>query len=120
MPEAEQPTPPLPIVSRTLDVDGKPCFHLRIFQPYLEDGGNYWRCRYEVDGPLTRHVGSFCGIDGMQALLLVIYILGTEADVSEENLTKRLSWNGQSEHFGFPTHTADPDFVRLPKHDPPD
>lgn len=108
------------IVSRTLDVDGEPRFRLLIHRPVPEDGGSYWRCRYEVDGPLTRHVGSFCGIDGMQALLLVIYILGTEADVSEENLTKRLSWNGQSEHFGFPSSAADPDFVRLPKHAPPD
>lgn len=108
------------IVSRTLDVDGEPRFRLRVFRPVPEDDGSYWRCRYEVDGPLTRHVGSLCGGDSMQALLNVIYILGTEADVSEENLTKRLSWDGQSEHFGFPSINADPVVARLPKHTAPE
>lgn len=96
------------IVSRSLDFEGKPRFHLRIYKPLPEDGGQYWRCRYVVDGPLTRHSGSQCGIDGMQALLHVIYILGVEAELSEENFTKRLSWDGQSKHFGFPPGDADP------------
>jgi len=94
--------------TRTLEVDGVPCFHLRVFKPMPEDDGAYWRCRYVIEGPLTRHSGSQCGIDGMQALLHAIYILGVEAELSEENLTGRLSWDGQSKHFGFPPGDADP------------
>jgi hypothetical protein len=103
------------IATRTLDVDGKPRFHMRIYRPQPEDGGNYWRCRYVVDGPLTRHASSQCGIDAMQALLLTIYILATEADVSEENVMKRLSWGGQSQHFGIPSGAADPGMAELLK-----
>lgn len=101
-----------PIATRTLHVNGKPRFHLRVFRPTPEDGGRIWRCCYEVDGPLTRHVGSQCGVDAMQALLNTIYVLSAEAVASQENLEKRLTWDGQSEHFGLPSHDADPELRR--------
>ncbi|NGM20549.1 hypothetical protein G3576_11025 [Roseomonas stagni] len=53
------------IATRTLDVDGKPRFHLSIYRPVPEDNGAYWRCRYMIDGPMTRHVGSACALDAM-------------------------------------------------------
>lgn len=96
------------IATRTLDVDGKPRFHLSIYRPVPEDNGAYWRCRYMIDGPMTRHVGSACALDAMQALLYVIYALGTEAEVSQENLAGLLTFRGQSAHFGFPPLSADP------------
>lgn len=106
---------------RTLEVDGVPCFHLRLFKPSPEDGGAYWRCRYTIDGPLTRHGGSQCGIDGMQALLHAVYILGVEAELSAENVAGRLAWDGQSKHFGFPSGDADPgraELIRLARQRP--
>jgi hypothetical protein len=98
-----------PIATRTLDVDGRPAFRLRVFRPVPEDDGRTWRCAYEVDGPLTRHAGSQCGVDAMQALLNVLYILSVETEMAEENLAKRLTWDGQSAHFGFPPPEADPE-----------
>ncbi|QYU67185.1 hypothetical protein J4558_19855 [Leptolyngbya sp. 15MV] len=96
-------------MSRTLDVDGNPAFHLRVFRPEPQDGGRTWRCLYEVEGPATRHVGSQCGVDGMQALLNSLYILSVEVEMSEEHPAKRLSWDGQSSHFGLPPPEADPE-----------
>jgi hypothetical protein len=98
-----------PIAVRTLDVDGRPAFHLRVFRPVPEDGGTTWRCRYEIDGPETRHASSQCGADSMQALLNVLYVLAVETEVADENRAKRLTWDGQSKHFGFPPPEADPE-----------
>jgi len=109
MAEALQSEEGGPIAIRTLDVDRKPLFHLRVFRPLPEDGGRTWRCCYEVDGPETRHVSSQCGVDSMQALLNVLYILSVETEMAEENLAKRLTWDGQAKHFGFPPPEADPE-----------
>lgn len=97
------------LASRTLDVDGRPAFHLRVASPAVEPDGETWRCEYEVDGPLTRHRGSMAGVDAMQALLNALYILSVEAETSEENRTGRLTWGGQSAHFGLPAPEADPE-----------
>lgn len=101
------------IATRTLEVDGVPCFHLRVFKPEPEDGGAHWRCRYLIDGPMTRHAGSACAPDAMQALLHVIHALGTEAEVSQENQAGLLTFRGQSAHFGFPPLSADPGQAEL-------
>jgi hypothetical protein len=97
------------IATRTLDVNGKPAFHLRIGRPVLEADGETWRCDYAVEGPNTNHRSSFCGVDAVQALLNVIYVLSVEAEMSEENLSERLSWGGQRKHFGLPSPEADPE-----------
>jgi hypothetical protein len=100
-----------PIAMRTLDVDGQPRFHLTVFRPVPEDEGRTWRCDYLVDGPKTRHCGSQCGVDGMQALLNTLYVLSVEAKMSQENLEGRLAWDGQSLHFGLPSPEADPELT---------
>lgn len=101
--------------TRTLEVDGVPCFHLRVFKPFPEDGGAYWRCAYAVSGPLTQYVGSACAEDGMQALLFAIYMLREEAHNSAEHEAGRLAWSGQSEHFGLPSIDNDPGIIELRK-----
>ncbi len=101
--------------TRMLEVDGVPCFQLGVFKPFPEDGGAYWRCAYAVNGPLTKHVGSVCGHDAMQALLFALYMLREEADNSKENEARRLAWDGQSLHFGLPSIDDDPGIVELRK-----
>lgn len=66
-------------------------------------------CDYEINGPATKHKGSFGGVDAVQALLNVVYALSVEAEMSEENQTGKLSWGGQKTHFGFPAPEADPE-----------
>jgi hypothetical protein len=100
-----------PIARRTLEVDGRPRFHLNVFRPVPEDGGSTWRCDYLVDGPQTRHLGSQYGVDAMQALLNAIYVLSVEAKMSQENQEGRLTWDGQSVHFGLPSPEADPELM---------
>ncbi|WP_146422654.1 DUF6968 family protein [Humitalea rosea] len=97
------------IATRTLDVNGEPAFHLRIGRPVLEADGETWRCDYSVEGPSTNHRSSFCGVDAVQALLNVIYVMSVEAEMSEENLSGRLTWGGQRGHFGLPAPEADPE-----------
>ena len=97
------------IATRTLDVNGEPAFYLHIGRPVLEADGVTWRCDYAVEGPSTNHQSSFFGVDAVQALLNVIYIMSVEAEMSEENLSGRLTWGGQREHFGLPAPEADPE-----------
>lgn len=104
----DQPKHPI-MASRTLDVDGEPAFRIHIAQPYLEADGLTWRCEYTLDGPKTKHSSSFGGVDAVQALLNVLYVLSVEVDMSEENQTGSLSWGGQKAHFGFPAPEADPE-----------
>lgn len=105
---AEHPKRPI-IASRILEVDGRPDFRIDIAQPYLEPDGVNWRCDYEINGPATKHKGSFGGVDAVQALLNVVYALSVEAEMSEEHQTGKLSWGGQQAHFGFPAPEADPE-----------
>jgi hypothetical protein len=95
------------VATRTLDVDGEPTFIIDIGLPYEEPDGT-WFCPYRLCGPKTRHQGRFPGVDGVQALLNVLYVLSAEAEASLENLEGRLTWGGQRKHFGFPNHSADP------------
>jgi hypothetical protein len=97
------------IASRLLDVDGRAVFHVRIGRPTPDIDGQSWRCHYEIDGPVTKHAGSFAGVDSVQALLNVLYICSVEAERSEEHLSGHLSWGGQNHHFGFPPPEADPE-----------
>lgn len=96
-------------IQRTLDVDSKSVFNIIIRKPTLEADSSTWRCEYEIDGPLTQHKGSLAGMDAVQALLNVLYVLSVETSMAEENLLGRLSWGGQSRHFGFPSPEADPE-----------
>nr|WP_160122658.1 hypothetical protein [Rhodovarius lipocyclicus] len=61
-----------------------------------------------ITGPETRCMQRMGGVDGMQALLNVLYVLRTETEVAIENKEGRLTWCEQREHFGFPSHDADP------------
>jgi hypothetical protein len=100
------------IASRVLEVDGTPNFNIHVAQPYLEADGVTWRCEYEISGPMTKHINSFGGVDAVQALLNALYALSVEAEMSEENQRGKLSWGGQSGHFGFPAPEADPERTR--------
>lgn len=96
------------MVTRQLDVDGEPIFLIEIGKPYAEADGT-WFCPYRIQGPTTSFVNRDAGVDGMQALLNVLYVLSAKAETSVENQEGRLTWGGQSEHFGFPSHEADPE-----------
>lgn len=104
----EQPTRAI-IASRILDVDGEPSFTVQIAQPFLEPDGVKWCCEYTLTGPITQRSSSFCGVDAVQALLNVLYVLSVDIEASAENQTGRLSWGGQRAHFGFPAPEADPE-----------
>ena len=107
------------LASRVLEVDGAPIFHLRLGRPVPEDDGQTWRCPYEIEGPLTKHRSSFCGIDPMQALLHAVRCLSLHAETSEENEAGRLTWLGEKGDFGFgninpPPATVSPDVPAPP------
>jgi hypothetical protein len=97
-----------PIATRTLDVDGKPSYILRVAEPMPEGDGSIWVCAYEIDRPSGLMRSEIRGADGMQALLHALALLGVYAMNSDENLAGSLTWFDQSAHFGFPPPEAIP------------
>ena len=96
------------IATRSLDVDEQPTYILRVFEPLQEGDGSVWVCAYEIERPGGFLRDEIRGGDSMQALLHAIGLLGVHALNSDENLAGRLSWSGQSAHFGFPPAEAIP------------
>lgn len=91
------------IASRTMEVDGKPQFHVRIGRPTLAPEGDCWFCAYEIVGPLTNRKGRFGCEDAMQALVNALYCASVDVEISAENAQGRLSWLGDMEDFGLPS-----------------
>lgn len=94
------------VATRTLEVDGRPAFVIRIGRPELAPEGDCWFCRYEIEGPWTKRQVRFGGEDAMQALVNALYCLKTDVEASAENAQGRLSWLGDKQDFGLPALPA--------------
>ena len=90
------------IATRDLEFDGQPV-RVSIGMPRPEPGGMDYMCPYEISGPLTKRVFRSIGIDAVQALQLVMKMIGVELEVCAEAKTGRLTWLGESK-LGFPVY----------------
>ena len=90
------------IATRDLEFDGKPV-RVSIGMPRQNPGWPDFMCPYEISGPLTNRVYCSIGIDAVQALQLVMNMIGADIDMSAEAKTGRLTWLG-GEKLGFPLY----------------
>ena len=73
---------------------------VRIFSP--EQHEKDWSCQYEIDWPDRLVARKIHGIDSAQALVLAIYMIGTELYSSSYHEEGRLTLDGKKGAFGFP------------------
>jgi len=71
-------------------------------QAFPDSGGYY--CPFQIVGVGPEHIKYAAGVDGIQALQLVMVMLGATLKFLNEELNETLRWEGSSEgEFGFPT-----------------
>lgn len=71
-------------------------------QPTLESGGYY--CPFQISGVGSEEIKYAAGIDAVQALQLVMVMIGATLRFLNEDLGGNLTWEGSSEgELGFPS-----------------
>lgn len=69
----------------------------------LPDGGGYY-CPFQILGAGSERVKYAAGIDAVQALQLVMVMIGASLEFLNRELGGSLRWEGSSEgEFGFPS-----------------
>lgn len=78
---------------------------VEIGRPLLSDEKiNYYHCRYRITGVDYERVSSVHGIDAVQALQLVMNVIGAELNAIKENVSGEIRWEaGENGDLGFPT-----------------
>ena len=96
------------IAMRTLDLAGEPSRAVTVaIKPPVADGGDY-RCEFQIVGLGTDQIRHAMGIDGAQALMLALKLIGTVLYTSEESKQGRLTWLGcRNLDFPVPDSIAD-------------
>jgi Domain of unknown function (DUF6968) len=92
------------IASRTLILrDGKDEIQIpiRIFAPVKAASGS-WLCHYEIDWPGEHHSMDIGGVDAVQALGLVLQVIGAEIYSSSYHRSGQLFWSTPNKGYGFP------------------
>jgi hypothetical protein len=75
-------------------------FAVRVFKPGEKDGS--WSCRYEIDWPKGRKVGTATGFDSVQSLVAALQKIGIEIYTSDCHRSGHLTWHGPRKGYGFP------------------
>ena len=90
------------IAERVIQVSGsdKTDVLVRIFSPKKQQKD--WSCQYEIDWPDQLITRKIHGVDSAQALVLAIYMVGTELYSSSYHKQGRLTLDGKKGDFGFP------------------
>jgi len=90
------------LATRTLELDGGAPVQVTMGVPQrFPDGNDDWYCPYRITGLGDAHVRYAAGVDGFQALLLTMQIIGTYLSTSEEAKDGGLKWLGELD-LGFP------------------
>jgi hypothetical protein len=90
------------IAERSFQVSGSEVTEVsvRIFSPERHEQN--WSCQYEIDWPDKIVVRKIYGLDSAQALVLAIYMIGTDLYSSSYHEQGRLTLDGKKGAFGFP------------------
>lgn len=91
------------IATRLLELDtgtSRLQFAVRLFKP--EETDHSWSCRYEIDWPKGRKVGSATGFDSVQSIIAALQKIGIEIYTSDHHKSGRLTWRGSGTGYGFP------------------
>lgn len=80
--------------------DGYHPVEVRIFLPEIRELG--WACRYEIDWPERTRVMHSYGLDSAQALVLAVFMIGSELYCSPYHASGQLTREGKAGNYGFP------------------
>jgi hypothetical protein len=97
----------VPIAQRELELEGATKVTVTIGKPEKFPGSDDYYCPYQVVGLGDSKVRYAGGIDGVQALLLALEMIGADLYTSSEAQHGKLSWN-EERALGFPV----PDSIR--------
>jgi hypothetical protein len=97
------------IATRELTLDQSRKITILIGKPQPTPEGIDWYCPFEKLGIGSGRIKHAMGVDAMQALVLVLQMVGTELYTSGEYKAGRLEWDcGVNGDLGFPV----PDIIR--------
>ncbi len=82
------------------DDDGDKEIQIRLHAP--EKAPVDWVCRFEIDWPEGRAERWGAGMDGIDAVLAALKLIGAEINASDYKKSGRLVWLAPGRGFGFP------------------
>ena len=74
---------------------------IHVFAP-VQQGDREWSCAYEIDWPEGTHKFAAHGVDSVQAIELVLKMIGTEIYTSDYHKSGKLSSGESWQGYGFP------------------
>lgn len=72
----------------------------------VEDHGDNWSCRYEINWPEGRRKMEAFGVDFVQAILLAFQMIGAELYTSDYHKSGRLMFDEPGQGYGFPVASS--------------
>lgn len=84
---------------------------VRIFAPFVEKPG-VCGGRYEIEWPDEQRAVIAYGVDGVQALLVAMQMIGAEIYTSNYHKAGELRWDEASAGYGFPVAPTLRDLLR--------
>lgn len=97
----------IPIAKRELELEGATKVTVTIGKPEKFPGNDDYYCPYQIAGLGDGKVRYAGGIDGVQALLLTLEMIGADLYTSAEAQHGKLTWSDERA-LGFPV----PDSIR--------
>lgn len=91
------------VVTHELFLKSQPAdirIEIRLYQPVQFDRN--WGCRYEIDWPEGSKATMAYGLDALQALVLVLQMIGSELYTSAYHADGLLRASSQEAGYGFP------------------
>ena len=78
---------------------------VNVFAPMQETSGS-WSCCYEIGWPDGARAMNAAGADAMQALVIAVYMIGSEIYTSNYHKAGQLSWDNSGGGYGFPVPSS--------------
>ena len=82
---------------------------VKVYLPVQEQGGDDFKCDYEIGWPTqTRRFHAY-GVDSIQSLLLALQMIAIELYTSDLHKLGQLAWLKPNDGYGFPLPKEDRD-----------
>jgi hypothetical protein len=96
------------IAERTLEIrllgEATVSVPIKLFAPSEDATG--WYCRYSIGWPEANRSMAIYGVDGMQAIILAMQVIGTELYASKHHENGTLVFHDFGNGYGFPVASA--------------
>jgi hypothetical protein len=98
------------IVIRRLELAGEAAQEVTVCIKPPSQVGNDYRCEFQIAGLGDERARHAMGIDGAQALMLALQLIGANLYTSDASKQGRLTWLG-SRNLGFPVPSSISDLI---------